>query len=222
MEDFLNVEIPYDAQEDAIIFITSQLWVEKEDNIATILGDISILTNNLVLSGTDQYSDEDNSNPLADFAQARVAIQRATGMKPNKAIMSFEVAIQLKKHPLILTRLGFNQVRAGEITDVELAKVMQVKEVLIGDTIIDNAVEGQPDDFQPIWGKNIIFGIFPKVAAKRQVSVGYRVQSKRSPRQIKIINLDNPIGAQEVLSDDWYQHKIVNADAAFLIKDAVL
>ena len=134
--------------------------------------------------------------------------------------MSASVARQLRKHPDILDRLGFKHNRVGMITDQELATVLDVEEVLIGRALNNTAKEGQADVIAPIWGKNITFSVSPKSAAKNQISLGYRIQ-KGSPRRVSRFDLDDPTGAEQVNIDDWYDQLISNANAAFLIKDAI-
>lgn len=219
-EDFANVEQPYDAELDKTDDLTSLLWTEKEIGLADTLGNTSVITNNVTLSGTSQYSDEDNSNPLADFANAHDTIADLVGMPPNLAVMSSKVSRQLKKHPELLDRLGFKHNKIGLISDEELAIVLQVEEVLIGETLKNTAKEGQTDIILAIWGKNITFMVSPKSAAKRQISVGYRIQRGQSRRVSKNVP-GNPPGAKEIMVDDNYQQLIANANAAFLIKDAI-
>lgn len=219
-EDFANVEQPYDAEKDATDDITSLLWTEKEVGLADTLGNTSIITNNVTLSGTDQYSDPDNSSPLEDFATARTAIENLVGQSPNKAVMSKQVYNQLAKHPQILDRLGFKYNKIGAITPQELAMVMQVEELLISGTLKNTAKEGQTDSIVPIWGKFINFMVSPKTAAKRQISLGYRVQRK-NPRRVTKEDLKDPVGARKILIDDKYQQLISNANASYLIADAI-
>jgi len=219
-EDFSNVEQPFDARVDATDHVTSLLWTEKEVALAATLGNTSILTNNVTLSGTSQYSDEDSSNPLADFAIAHDSIADTVGQKPNLAVMSLAVSRQLKKHPQILDRLGFKHNMIGFMNDQQLASVLGVDEVLVSEGIFNSAVEGQPDSIGPIWGKNIIFMVAPKKAAKRQISLGYRIQ-KNKPRRVSRLDMGDPVGAEKILIDDNYQQLISNVDAGYLIKDAI-
>lgn len=219
-EEFDNVEQPFDARKDTADYIMSLLWTEKEKGLADTLGDTSVITQNKTLSGTSQYNDVDNSDPLEDFAEAQTAIEDAVGQKANLAVMSASVGRQLRKHPQILDRLGYKHNRVGMITDQELAQVLDVDEVLIGRVLNNTAKEGQTDVIAPVWGKNIILAVSPKSAAKNQISLGYRIQ-KGTPRRVNRFNLDDPTGAEQINIDDWYDQLISNAKAAFLIKDAI-
>lgn len=221
-EDFANVEQPYEAESDATEHVTSLLWTEKELGLSTTLGDDSIYSasNKVTLSGTDQYNDLSGSTPLEDSIVARQAIAAATGTRPNIAITSREVFEYMRINPSILGSLGYKDNRPGGLEMAELARALGVDEIVIGEAMYNNAVEGQADNFAPIWGKNVIYAVAPKTAAKNQISLGYRIQ-KTNPRRVFKNALDNPPGSKEILIDDWYQQLIANIDAAYLIKDAI-
>lgn len=219
-EDYKNKEKPFDAELDKMMDLMSLLWTEKEVALSNTLGNTSIITQNVTLSGTDQYSDESGSNPLSDFATARGTIEDVTGQKPNLAVMSAPVARQLKKHPELLDRLGFKQNKIGMISDEELAMVLDVDRVLIGRAVYNSAKEGQADSITPVWGKNIIFMVAPRTAQRRQISLGYRIQTN-APRRVFKNDLKNPPMSKEILVDDWYDQLISDVTAGYLIKDAV-
>jgi hypothetical protein len=221
-EDYRNVEDPYEAEVDAVNYITSLLWTEKEIGLASTLSNTSIITQNVTLSGTSQFNDETNSTPLANFATATGTIADAVGQQPNLAVMSHPVYRQLRKHPTILARLGFSQNKIGFVSDKELAMVLGVEELLIGTGLKNTAKQGQADSVVPVWGKDIIFMVAPKTPAKRQIALGYRLQvSTSEPRRVTKELLKDPVGATKILIDDTYQQLITNAKAAYLIKNAV-
>lgn len=221
-EDFANVEQPFDAERDATEHLTSLQWTAKELGLATTLGDDTLYSasNKVTLSGTDQYNDLAQSTPLEDAIVAREAIRTKTGAKPNIAIMPGQVFDFLSIHPSILGSLGYKDNRPGGLEMAELARALGVKEVLIGDAMYNNAVEGQSDNLVPIWAKNVIYAVAPKSAARNQISVGYRIQ-KTTPRRVFKNDVKNPPNAKEILVDDWYQQLIANIDAAYLIKNAI-
>lgn len=219
-EEFHNVEQPFDARKDTTNHITSLLWGEKEFGLSTTLSDTAILTNNVTLSGTSQYTDVDNSNPLGDFRTARSTIRGLVGQKPNIAIMNGQVQDALMIHPQILDRLGFKHNRDGMLTNQELARALDVDKVLVSDTLGNTAKEGQTDVITTIWGDHIVFAVAPKSASKNQISLGYRIQ-KNSPRRVSRFTLDDPTGAEQINIDDNYDQLISNTNAGYLIKDAI-
>jgi hypothetical protein len=227
-EDKQNVEAPFEAEVDETDDLTSLLWTEKEVDLAGTLGTTSLYnaSNTVTLSGTDQYNDLANSTPLEDAVIAFEAIYAATGMDPNLMIVNKKVLRYLKIHPSLLDKLGYKEARPGGLTEKELADAFEVDEVLVGGAQANTAKEGQPDVFAPIWSNDLIFAVSPRTVAKRQVSLGYRLQLT-NPRRVFKNAIQNPPNATEILIDDNYQQLISGVDdagkihAAYLIKNAV-
>jgi len=221
-DDYRNVELPFDAEQDAVVGLTAQLWVEKEKVLADALADTSVVSQNTSLSGTDQFSDRANSSPLDTFITARQTFRAGCGKAPDTAWMSWYTANILRYHPQLLDLLGFKFARPGGLQDDELAKALGVKRILIADVNYNSAKEGQSDSLSDVWGKHIWFGVCPDKAAIRQVSAGYRLGLKgQSTRQVFKYPVYNPPEATSVLCRDSYQFLISNANAIYLIQNAV-
>lgn len=222
-EDVANVEQPFDAMSDTTSELTTKLWLGKELGLATNLGDIGTITQNVTLAGAAQYNDyaSATSTPLQNFSDARSAIYNSVGIPPDTATMSWEVWNILRYHPQLLDSLGFKDNRPGGLKQDELAFAMDVKRLLIGTAVYESAEEGQASSIAPVWGKNIIFSVSPAAAAKGQVSLGYRIQQFGAPRQVFRNAIDNPPNATEIIVLDRYQQLLSTTNAAYLIKDAI-
>lgn len=221
-EDYRNVQKPYDAERDETLGVSSILLTEKEFSLASVLADTGTVTQNVTLSGTSQFSDYDNSDPVKRFITAQNAIKDGCGKFPNAAWMDSRVANMLRFHPAILDFLGFKQNRPGGLTDQELATALNVKKVMIADGDYNSAKEGQSDTLASIWGKHIWFGVCPDSAQLQQVSAGYRFGiDGQPPRKVTKWAINNPDGATAILCVDKYDYVISNAGAIYLIKDAI-
>lgn len=223
-EDYDNVEEPYDAEKDETDAITSILFLEKEKILADTLASTAIITQNTTLSGTDQFSDYNNSDPMAEFKAAREAVADGCGVPPDTAWMDWRVKNVLKFHPQLLSMLGFKYDRPGGLNDQELAMALDVKRVLVAEARYQPAVEGQADAaLAAIWGKHMWFGVVPAVAAKRQVSLGYRLGlAGKQPRRVKKWSIENPDGAMAVMGMDDYDFLLAQTGACYLIENAVV
>lgn len=221
-DDYRNVELPYDAEADETIGLTSQLQGEKEKVLADALADTAVITQNVTLSGTAQFSDYDNSDPLTKFRTARDAIKDGCGMYPNAVWMDSKVKSALKFHPQLLDMLGFKQARPGGLNDSELAMALDVERVIIADASYNSAKEGQTDVLASIWGKHLWFGVIPEKAQVRQVSAGYYLGYKgQSPRKVYKESVFNPPGSTSILIEDEYDFLVSNVGAIYLIKAAI-
>lgn len=221
-DDYSNVESPYDAEADETMGITSTLMVGKEKGIADVLSDTAVLTQNTTLSGTSQWNDYGNSDPIDDFITARQAVKDGCGFPPDLCIMSWDVAERLRYHPGLLDALGFKDNRPGGLNNAELANVLQVKRVLVGFASYESAKKGQSSSLATIWGKHMIFAKMPAKAAKYQTSLGYCFKLKgRKPRRVFKWAVNNPPNSKAILVDDHYDFVITNAAAGYLVKNAI-
>lgn len=222
MEDYKNVEQPFDAEKDETLGLSTILWLEKEKALADQLGNTAVLTQNVTLTGTDQYNDWLNSDPLDDFSTAMATVKAGCGLPPDTAIMSWEVANKLRYHPALLDAMGFKFAKPGGLVDADLAVALNVQRVLIGSASYESANEGQTSSLSAVWGKNIIFAVCPTVAQQQQVSLGYLVKySDKTPRQVYKEAQFNPPGSNAILVEDHYDMLLSNVLAAYLIKNAI-
>lgn len=220
--DYANVELPFDAEKDTVTGLTSLLLLQKEFLLGSTLSDPAIITQNVTLAGVQQYNDYNNSSPLTDFETARAAVKAGCGLPPDTAILTWEVENILKYHPDLLDFLGYKFNRTGGLSKDELASALGVKRVLISETSYESAAEGAASVLLPVWGKNIIFGVFPEKASTYQVAVGYEVRIDNSaPRKVYKESLFDPPESTKVLVEDEYVQVIANANAAYLIGAAV-
>ncbi len=221
-DDYRNVQEPYDAERDETIGITTMIWLEKEQVLANALTATATMTQNTTLSGTSQFNDYDNSNPLGQFNTARASVYSGCGKAPNTVIMSWLVRNTLKFHPALLDYLGFKWDRPGGLSDDELARALDVKKVLVGDAVYESAKEGQTSSLTPVWGKHIIFAYAPDQAAPYQQSLGYRLGYKdKAPRQVWKWTVNNPPQSTAILVEDSYQFLLSNVLAGYLIANAI-
>lgn len=221
-EDYRNVELPYKAEEDEVMGITTMLWLEKEKALADSLTSSSVLTQYQTMVGSNQFSDYLNSDPIGIFNTARSTVRGSCGLPPNVAVMDWAVWNQLRFHPAMLDSLGFNKNRPGGLKQEEMAVALGVDKVIIGGAMYNSANEGQTDVLGAVWGKHIVFGVFPDKAMPYQVSLGYIVGYEgQSPRKVYKQNNFNPPGSTSILVEDNYQMLISNAGAGYLIKNAI-
>lgn len=221
-QDYANKEDPFDAERDEVMGVTTMIHTEKEFSLASTLRSTSILTQNQTLSGTSQFSDYNNSDPLAVMNAARKAVRDGCGMRPDTLILDEDVADILAFHPQLIDYLGYKQARPGGLTYEELAKAFKVKRILVANAQYNAAKEGQPDSMVNIWGKDIILAVCPTKAEIGQVSLGYMIRPEGSePRKVYKQPNFNPPGSTSILVEDEYCKLISNAGAGYLIKAAI-
>jgi hypothetical protein len=190
---------------------------------------------NTTLSGTTQWSDYTNSDPINAIEAQRSAIMKKVGAKPNTLAVSYDVHIKLRQHPKIIDRFKYTTLPNGYPVDTQLASVFEVDNYWVLDALYDTAAEGIAPSPDYIWGKNAILAVVPAAPAKREVALAYtplwtfskgaagplrpdlganrgfivrryRVESKRSD----VIEIDK-----------WYQQVFADVNAGYVWKAAV-
>lgn len=220
--DYRNNQLPFKAEEDETLGLTTILMLQKEQVLAAALTNTSNLTQNVTLSGTAQYNDYANSTPVQDFETARATIMNGCGMAPNIAIMDWQVWNKLRFHSAVLDTLGFKYNRTGGMTNEELAMAMGVEKVFVAQGRYNSAKEGQADSLAPVWGKHIVFAVAPDKAAPYQVSLGYMMgYENQQPRKVYKYPVNNPPESTGIIVQDSYQFLLSNVAAGYLIANAI-
>lgn len=221
-EDYANVELPFDAERDGVMGISTILWLEKEFSLASTLGNTAIITQNVTLSGSQQFNDYANSDPVGVATTAKNTILNASGMMPNLAIMDIQLWNVMRFHPQFLTALGYRYQRPGGLTEEEVAKALGVDKVLFGSARYDAAKEGQAAQFTSVWGKNLIFLVAPDKPEIMQKSVGYLVRpTGNEPRKVYKQTNFNPPGSTSLLCEDEYDMLISDTTCGYLVANAM-
>lgn len=220
-DDYRNVELPYDAEKDETIGLTTLIALNKEFALASALTDTAVLTQNTTLSGTAQFNDFVSSTPLTVFKDARQAVYDGCGMPPNQAVMSWDLFNILAYHPQILETLGFAYNRAGQLSEQELSKALGVETLHISRAKYNSSKEGQTDVLANVWGKDMVFYYAPSGQAPRQVSFGYMVVLQDMQRRVFKNKVINPPNATSILVDDSYDFLLSDVGAAYCIKAAM-
>lgn len=139
-----------EAQVEAMktIKLTNGLLLQREIAVAAQLCDPSVITNNDDLSGTDQWSDQDDSLPMNAVLEAADTLP----IRPNTFICGRDVFSALRTHPQILNALrGVNA--PGIASAQEIARLFDVDRVLVGDAFVDTAGDGLAEDQELIWNE---------------------------------------------------------------------
>lgn len=224
LDDYSNVEEPFQAENDEVIGLTSTLWTSKEKAFSDAVTDPAVITNNTTITlAADRFDAYTTSKPLDFFRDAQNEILEKCGVMPNRAIISQKMFNVLKYHPAILSTLGYADNRAGTLSLAEIAHAMGVETLHVGDASYNSAKLGDTDVLSQIWGGDILFYHAPKTATKYQQSLGYYMTLKgRGSRRVFKHSVNNPPGSKEVIVQDDYTFALTNVDCAWLIQDAIL
>lgn len=208
---------PLAPRQDAAEMLTERMLINKEKALATKLTNTGIVTQNVTLSGGDQFSDYGSSDPFSVIQTGKDAV-RLNGMVPvNTAIIGYEAWSKIQHHPDLLERVKYSE--KGVITVEQFKALFGLQNVWIADAIENTADDGATDAMSYIWGKNLILAYVNSSPKLRSVSFGYHLQLKNA----RVIDRwdDRTVKGEYVRITDYYENKLVNAEAAYLIKNVV-
>lgn len=125
---------------------------KRAADLVTTLGNYAA-ANRVTLSGTGQWSDYANSDPLV----AIMGYLDGMVMRPNYAVMGRLVATKLRMHPKVCKAVYGNNTDAGNVPLRALADQLELDDIYVGDAWIDTAAPGQAANLQRCWGKHASF-----------------------------------------------------------------
>lgn len=219
-EDVDNAITPTSPFVDATENVTEMHKVAREYELATMLTDTAILTQNTTLSGTSQFSDYTNSDPFSVIETGMQTVHAAIGRNPNVAILGKQVWDKMKHHPAFLERVKYSA--KGVITEDLLASLIGVEKVLIGGAFRTTSDEGQTETTGYIWGKHIVLAYVNPRIAQKMITLGLTYTWKQQQvERLRGSSEEDRKGTYVRVGNHYYDQKLVSAAAGYLIKNAV-
>lgn len=148
-------QTPEDLQRMDVEFLTNLLQLDLEIQAAAELFVTGVWGTSTTLTGTDQWSDYANSDPIANSDTAIRTILRNTGARPNTLFVGLVGWERLKEHPLVLDKYKHTQV--GIMTPQLVAAALGIDELVIGDSVRNTGAEGAAFSGADIWTDNALF-----------------------------------------------------------------
>lgn len=123
--------------------------LRREQRVAAMVTTAGNYGFTATLSGTSQWSDRVNSNPLNDM----LTYLDKPFMRPNKLIMGRDVWTQLSQHPKMVQAVYPVNSTAGKVTSQQVADLLEIDEIIVGDGWYNSAAKGQTIAQTRLWGK---------------------------------------------------------------------
>ncbi len=128
-------------------------------------GDLSVAPN-------VQWSDFQNSDPVAAITAQRSSILLACTKEPNTLLVGYQVWLQLIQHPIILDRFKSTALPLGYPTEQQLAGLFNVDNFIVAKSLYDTTQQGIASVLNYIWGKNVILAYVPPAQGQMMVTLG--------------------------------------------------
>jgi hypothetical protein len=210
----------------------AQLEVEKTEKLTNIIAlneEIHLftsiitpgnITQNSTLSGTAQWSDYINSDPVGEVLLQRRTVQQQIGDFPNYLLMSQPVMDTLANHPRILDRVKYTANGArNQLDEQDLARVFKVDKVLVSAALYQTSNEGEADNLGYIMGKNAMLFYRPPRPGLRVPTFGYTFfWAKRSGvLRWRELSLESDF----IRVKKYYAQQVIAPSAAYLWVNAI-
>ena len=140
--------------EKSVSLLTSLVALDREVRVANLtFNTASYAAGQFVtLSGTSQWSDFANSNPL----DAILTAMDVPVFRPNMVVMGQQVWTKVRQHPRLIQAANASAQTGGAITRQDLADLLEipVDNVVIGAGFVNSARRGQAANITRVWGKS--------------------------------------------------------------------
>ena len=160
-----------DLEINTVENLTDAILLDLEIRAMNLLMGPSSSVPGVTLSGTSQWSDYINSDPIAAVEAQKVSIKQAIAKTPNTLAVSFPVYSVLRQHPKIIDRFKYTQV--GILQADHLKSAFDVDNFWVLGAEYDIANEGQSPSLTWVWGKNALLAYVPTAPQRLQPALGY-------------------------------------------------
>lgn len=232
-----NADPGADLDIEQVLKVTASIRLNEENALAAAVTSTANITQNATLSGPTQWSDFVNSDPFLVIDQKKSTIRKATGLLPNRLLISEYTYLTVRNHPKLIDRVKYTQIGARRPLEAgELAEAFGVEKVLIGAALKQQNNEGQADSLDYIFGKDALLFYRPPSPGKRIAALGYTFVFMASVTENGRLqgDLNSPSGGfivrryrfekrrSDVIGVDfYYDQRFIDANCGFLFKACV-
>jgi hypothetical protein len=210
----------FDPVGQAVTQLTDYVALGRERRVANLVFNAATYPagNKVQLSGTDQFDDFDNSNPI-DVIMAGL---NACLVRPNVIVFGQSSWTPTSQHPRVVKAINGNSGDSGLVRRQQLAELFEVEEVLVGQSRVNTAAKGQAASLSRVWGGHIAMIHRNRLATTRSgLSFGYTAEHGR---RIAGSMPDSKIGlrgGQRVRVGESVKELITASLAGYFIEDVV-
>lgn len=156
-------------------YVTDLVLLAREKRVADLVFNAANYAagNKVTLSGTGQWSDFVNSDPVS----AILAALDSCIMRPNVLAIGRAAWTKLSTHPKICKAVFGQNTDAGVASRQQVAALFELDDVLVGESWINTAKKGQTATPVRVWGKHAVFAYRNKNAdTQRGATYGLTAQ----------------------------------------------
>lgn len=216
-----NADDPLQPLNDGAKILAHDMKMFIENNWASTALVTGAWTSESTQSGTDQWDDYTNSDPVGDVDTAKETVNGLTGVMESEMSMicGLQVWNKLKRHPQLIAAIGGGATGVTVLNKSQVAEIFGLKSIMVAEAVRNTNNEGNSTQtLSRIVGKLAWIGYVtasPSLMApsggyffSKTVAENYRYYAQR--RRSEVIELSS-----------LFDFKITMADAGYLYIDAV-
>lgn len=147
----------YNPETHTTMMLTDTVENIREVRVAQLVHNLNTYAadKRVTLSGTSQFSDYTNSDPIGVI---KTGMNATLVYRPNTMVMGIDVWIKLSSHPKIVNAVKGNVTNSGIVSREEFLNLFRgegINELLIGEGWYNTAKPNQPIALARSWGKHI-------------------------------------------------------------------
>lgn len=219
-EDILADNQGVDPLGIAVAYLTNLVNLSREQRAAALVFNNSsyAAANRVTLSGTSQWSDTVNSDPVAAIGDAL----DIPVMRPNIATFGQVTWTKLRRHPKLVQAIKGTAQGSGMVSRQEFMEFFELQQVFVGAGFANSAKPGQAVSLARVWGKHASFVYRDRAAGPQAgITFGFTAQfgSKISG------SIDEPAiglnGCQRVRVGEQVKEVVTATDLGYYFENAV-
>jgi hypothetical protein len=180
-EERWNADSPLSPDRDGAELVTSKIWLGREKAmqlLATTAANYSS-GNTITLSGTSQFNDYVNSDPISVLRTGKSAVHARIFQAPNTTVIPYQVMTILEDHPDFIERIKYSE--RGIVSSELISAVLGIDKIIIPGVGIDSALLGQAPSLGYLWGKDIVMAWVPPRPGLKVPAFAYEFGWKGNP-----------------------------------------
>ena len=205
----------YDPQQKAVEYLTELMALAREKRVAGMIFNPQTYGSQVKsLEAAEKFTNA-NSDPVGIITAA----MEIPFFRPNMLVMGREVFSALSRHPKILRTVYPNADGNGIINTQQLATILDVDQVLIGEAKLNNARRGG-SNIQNAWGNSLaLLYIDPKAGTQDMPTFGFTAEfGSRESRVIFDANVGRK-GANRVKVSESLNELVIAPDLGYLLQN---
>lgn len=214
-----------DPEAHAVQMITDTLENCREARVAGVVHNSATYAadKRVTLSGTSQFSDYTNSDPISVI---KVGMEATLVYPPNTLVMGRAVWSRVSSHPKIVNAVKGGVTNAGIVTREQFLELFSgegIQNLFIGDAMVNTAKPGQPVNLQRAWGKHIAMLHLNSMASIEQGGITFGMTADYGGRIAGRIE-DKDVGLQggvRIRTGERVKELIIARDVGYFIQNAV-